>query len=82
MPVILVSGNLKSNKGFEFVEKPSLPATLMIVVRRVFPSTVGKSCPIDRPPCKVRLDYRTRFRVERPSFVRRCKNQLRYRSAI
>ena len=40
MPVILVSGNLKSNKGFEFVEKPSLPATLMIVVRTLA-STVG-----------------------------------------
>ena len=39
VPVILVSGNLKSDEG---------------------------------------LDYRTRFRVERPSFDRRCKNQLRY----
>ena len=39
MPVILVSGNLKSDEG---------------------------------------LDYRTRLRVERLSFDRRCKNQLRY----
>ena len=43
--VILVSGNLKSDEGFEFVKKPFLPATLMSVVRKVFPSTVGTKLP-------------------------------------
>ena len=44
VPVILVSGNLKSDEGFEFEEAvPS--AALMSVVRRVFPSTVGTKLP-------------------------------------
>jgi two-component system cell cycle sensor histidine kinase/response regulator CckA len=36
LPVILVSGNAKPDIGFEFVQKPFLPATLMKAVRKVF----------------------------------------------
>jgi DNA-binding NtrC family response regulator len=36
VPVILVSGNAEPDGGFEFVQKPFLPGTLMKAVRRVF----------------------------------------------
>jgi CheY-like chemotaxis protein len=49
MPVILVSGNLKSDQGVECAKKPFLPATLVGVVRKVFQSTVATNLPIDGP---------------------------------
>ena len=39
--VILVSGNAKPDADFEFVKKPFLPATLVSVVRRLFPDRVS-----------------------------------------
>jgi CheY-like chemotaxis protein len=36
VPVILVSGDAKPDAGFEFVQKPFLPATLMKAVRKLF----------------------------------------------
>jgi two-component system cell cycle sensor histidine kinase/response regulator CckA len=35
VPVILVSGNGKPDSGFEFVQKPFLPSTLIEAVRRL-----------------------------------------------
>ncbi|MBZ5624426.1 MAG: response regulator [Acidobacteriia bacterium] len=45
VPVILVSGNAKPDIGFEFVQKPFLPATLMSAVRKLFARRVTTLLP-------------------------------------
>jgi CheY-like chemotaxis protein len=42
VPVILVSGNVKADDGFEFVKKPFLPGALMSVVRRLVPQRASR----------------------------------------
>jgi len=37
VPVILVSGNVKADDGFEFLKKPFLPDELVSVVRKLVP---------------------------------------------
>jgi len=41
VPVILVSGYARPDAGFEYVEKPFLPATLMRAVRKLLPYKAG-----------------------------------------
>jgi hypothetical protein len=72
VPVILVSGNLKSYQIVECAKKQFLPPTLVGVVRKVLQSTVGTNLPIDGPALGGALVYRTRLRVGRSSFDRRC----------
>ncbi len=42
VPVILVSGNVKADDGFEFVKKPFLPGALMSAVSRLVPQRASR----------------------------------------
>jgi DNA-binding NtrC family response regulator len=45
VPVILISGGQKPDGGFEFIEKPFLPATLMSAVWKLLPHRINSEQP-------------------------------------